>query len=143
MSESAAAGLTGYMWMERGITTAPCGAERGSKMNIEKLKSVIEVVKLMDGEQPLSETPEHTYKIGEQCLVMTVTHYYTGKLERVTPGELVLSTAAWICDTGRLHDALKTGVLNEVEPIPGNVIIGRGAIVSVLEWPHTLPTEQK
>lgn len=83
------------------------------------------------------------YEIGKSYLIRTVTHYLTGKLEEVGDKELVLSTAAWIADTGRFHNALRDGTLSEVEPMPGRVIVGRGAIVDVSEWNHPLPTVQK
>lgn len=84
-------------------------------------------------------TDEHPYKIGQAYLIRTVTHYYTGRLARVTQQEIVLETAAWIADTGRYSVALKSGQLNEIEPIIGPAVIGRGAIVDAVEWPHNLP----
>jgi hypothetical protein len=87
-----------------------------------------------------SESP---YKVGKSYLIRTVTLYYTGKIERVTSKEIVLSSAAWIADTGRFSDALKTGKLNEVEPFTGDVIVGRGAVVDAVEWNHELPRTQK
>ena len=82
---------------------------------------------------------------GVKVLIRTVTHYYTGKIEEVSDKEILLSTAAWIADTGRFSDALKKGisVLKEIEPIPSGVVINRGAIVDVCLWPHELPTVQK
>ena len=82
---------------------------------------------------------DHPYKIGASYLVRTVTNYFSGCLIAVYEHELVLTKAAWIADTGRFSEALKTGVMSEVEPIPGDVIIGRGAIVDVCEWPKGKP----
>ena len=79
------------------------------------------------------------YRIGCSYLVRTVTNYFSGNLVAVYEHELVLTKAAWIADTGRFSEALKTGVMSEVEPIPGQVIIGRGAIVDVCEWPEGKP----
>lgn len=76
-------------------------------------------------------------------LVRTVTHYYTGNLTEVSEGELRLTNAAWIADTGRFSTALTTGVLSEVEPYPGNVILSRGAVIDVCAWAHPLPREVK
>ena len=87
--------------------------------------------------------PESPYKIGTSYLIRTVTNFFTGKLIAVFKDELVLEKAAWIADTGRYYDALKKGTLNEVEPILGNCIVGRGAIVDAVEWMHKLPEEQK
>lgn len=52
---------------------------------------------------------EHPYTVGTTYIIRTVTMYYTGRLQSVWPGELVLSDAAWIADTGRFSTALSTG----------------------------------
>jgi len=88
------------------------------------------------------EKCDNPYKIGEKYLIRTVTMYYTGRLEKVGEKELTLSNAAWIADTGRYADALKSGELGEVEPI-GDVIVGRGAIIDAVVWNHKLPKDQK
>lgn len=83
---------------------------------------------------------DHPYPVGSSVFIRSVTNHYTGKLVRVTPGELVLIDAAWIADDGRFSNALATGELNEIEPYPdGEVIINRGAISDVSHWPHALP----
>lgn len=69
--------------------------------------------------------------------------FYTGKVEVVTASDIKLVDAAWIADTGRYFDALEKGTLNEVEPIPGWVVIPRGCIVDIAPWKHTLPKAQK
>ena len=83
------------------------------------------------------------WKVGENYLIRTVTMIQVGKLEAVYAHELVLSKASWIADTGRFHDALKKGALNEVEPFVSDVVVGRGAIVDATLWAHKLPTDQK
>ena len=95
------------------------------------------------GAPAAGEVP-HAYPVGSSVFVRSVTHHYTGRLVRVTDGELVLTDAAWIADDGRFADALKTGVLNEVEPYPdGEIIVARSAICDVSLWAHDLPREQK
>ena len=86
----------------------------------------------------------HPYRVGANYFIRTVTHHYTGKLEAVYAGELVLSTAAWIADDGRFADALKSSEFSEIEPYPADrlVIIGRGAVLDAVEI-DTLPTSQK
>lgn len=67
----------------------------------------------------------------------------TGKLVSVTNQELVLENAAWIADTGRFSDAVKSCAFNEVEPFPtGRVIIGRGSVIDAI-CINELPTKQK
>lgn len=110
-------------------------------MNIDTLtiKEVKHIQSLLKGSDAKSESP---YQVGQSYLIRTVTLYYTGKIKRVTPKEIILEDAAWIADTGRFSDALKTGVLNEIEPM-GEVIIGRGAVVDAARWNHALPQEKK
>ena len=86
---------------------------------------------------------DHPWCIGKNYLIRTVTMIQTGRLVAVTQQELVLEDAAWIADTGRFANALKTGKFDEVEPFPdGQVIVGRGAIVDAIQISVT-PREQK
>ena len=84
-------------------------------------------------------------RVGNEVLIRTVTLFHTGKIEVITENEIVLSSAAWIADTGRFMDALKGGKdkLGEVEPFVNPVSVNRGAIVDVTDWRGGLPTEQK
>jgi hypothetical protein len=82
-------------------------------------------------------------KVGDKVIVRTVTHYYTGEIVTLTDKYLGLGTAAWIADTGRWYDALATGSLNEVEPMPHGVVVNLGAMVDISPWVHALPTTQK
>lgn len=89
------------------------------------------------------ENKNSPYQIGKSYLIRTVTHYYIGVLKTIYDGELLLKDASWIADTGRYYNALKDGELNEVEPIIGDLIIGRGGIIDCVEWRHPLPRDQK
>jgi len=83
------------------------------------------------------------FKIGENYLIRTVTMIDTGRVVEVNEHEVVLEDAAWIADTGRFADCLKSCNFNEVEPFPdGQVIIGRGAIIDAVKI-ATLPRSQK
>jgi len=74
------------------------------------------------------------WEIGAIYLIRTVTMIDTGRLVAVTPQELVLEEAAWIADTGRFSDALKSLSFNEVEPFPdGRVIVGRGSVIDAIK----------
>ena len=78
----------------------------------------------------------HPYEIGKTYLIRTVSMIDTGKIVEVTPLEIVLEDAAWIADTGRFSDALKSSQFNEVEPFPdGRVILNRAAIIDAVRIP--------
>lgn len=83
------------------------------------------------------------FAIGSTWLIRTVTNYRVGRIAAVYEHEIVLSESSWVCDTGRYHDALRTGTLTEVEPSTGVCVVGRGSIVDADEWKHPLPREQK
>lgn len=85
----------------------------------------------------------HSFEVGKCYFIRTVTVYHTGRLKAVTDSDLVLEDAAWVADTGRFSDALRSGKFDEVEPFPGDLIISRGVIVDAIVWPHELPKEQK
>ena len=89
------------------------------------------------------EIQESAYEVGKSYLIRCVPLYYTGRLIRETGGELVLEDAAWIASTGRFNEALKTGVLDEIEPFQSTVIIPKATVVDATEWSHDLPREAK
>lgn len=77
---------------------------------------------------------EGPWEVGKIYLIRTVTMIDTGRLVAVTPHELILEDAAWIADTGRFADALRSMSFDEVEPFPaGRVIVGRGAIIDAVQ----------
>ncbi|MCC6833042.1 MAG: hypothetical protein IT200_17045 [Thermoleophilia bacterium] len=84
-------------------------------------------------------------EVGKTYLVMTLTHYYTGKVVESTPGRTVLEDPAWIPDTGRLSEALATGKLNEVEPGPDgeSLVLNTSHITNGWMWNHALPRKVK
>lgn len=77
--------------------------------------------------------------IGRNVFIRTVTLYYVGELTDVDSDWLCLSEASWVADTGRFSTALETGELNEVERFPNDVLVSRGAIIDLTEWPHRNP----
>lgn len=79
---------------------------------------------------------------GECVFIRTVTYHLVGKVLQQHGQFLHLTDAAWIADSGRFMNALKTGQLAEVEPVDGIVRVGLGSIVDVFEWRHPLPREQ-
>jgi hypothetical protein len=86
---------------------------------------------------------EHGLPIGTNIIIRTVTHYYTGLLLGVADGFLHLGNAAWIADTGRWEEALRTGQLSEVEPYPDDCWVSAGAVVDFSPWGFELPRTVK
>lgn len=83
-------------------------------------------------------TSQSAFEVGEVYLIRTVTMIDTGRVVEVNDNEVVLEDAAWIADTGRFADALRSAEFNEVEPFPdGKVIIGRGSIVDAVKIRET------
>lgn len=85
------------------------------------------------------------WKVGSPYMIRTVTMIYTGRLVRIYPGELVLTSCAWIPETERWADSCEQGTFKEVEPYPKNaeVIIPRGGILDAFVVTYDLPTAQK
>lgn len=85
------------------------------------------------------------YVVGTQYFIRTVTMIVVGKLKAIHDNELVVTDAAWVADTGRFSDALKKGesVINEIEPFPDDVIVGRNAIIDATIWSHDPLRKQK
>jgi hypothetical protein len=81
--------------------------------------------------------------IGQNYFVRTVTYFVVGRLVGVSAVELLFEDAAWVADAGRWNHALTTGQLNEIEPFPNAVIVGRGSICDATEWPFPLPLTVK
>lgn len=102
--------------------------------DLRQLKSVL------NGTENL---PEFPLVVGKNYFIRTVTYFHTGKLKALYKDALVLSEAAWIADTGRFYDFLKTGKVNEVEPFVDDVVIPLGSCVDFTEWRHELFKSQK
>ncbi|MHC4704344.1 MAG: hypothetical protein ACYTFQ_27630 [Planctomycetota bacterium] len=82
-------------------------------------------------------------EIGEKYLIRTVTMIYTGEVKDIRDNEVLLTTAAWIADTGRFYDALKnTDLIKEVEPYPKDVVIHRSSFLDYTKI-DKLPVDQK
>lgn len=83
------------------------------------------------------------FQIGQAYFIRTVTYHLTGRVQAIVGGFLVLTDAAWIADSGRYGDAMKKGILNEVEPLPDGTLVAIGSITDASPWNHPLPKDQK
>jgi len=93
-----------------------------------------------------SKKVERVLRKGNKVLIRTVSYFLTGEIVHMDDKFLLLKDSAWVADTGRFNEALKTGVLNEVEPVYTEDTLAEvslGAIVDSFTWDHPLPREVK
>lgn len=88
--------------------------------------------------KPLPVSPVAFWIPGKSYLIRTVTMIDTGTLVSIDTHEIILKDAAWIGDTGRFNQAVRTGDFSEVEPFTdGLVAIGRGSIIDAVQIPNS------
>lgn len=114
---------------------------------MQKEKLLLKLLEMIvDGETNVSclEGKGHDYDeyLGKKVFIRTVTNFYTGKVEKTTRTTMTLSTAAWIADTGRFSNAVKTGDFSEVEPYIEPIKINIQSFEDISLIPK-LPTEVK
>lgn len=101
-------------------------------MNIDDL--TLRQVREIQNMNAAKASDNSAWEIGKHYLIRTVTMIDTGTVVAVTEHEIILEDAAWIADTGRFSDAIKSASFNEVEPFPdGRVIVGRSAIIDAVQ----------
>lgn len=117
----------------------------GNKMNIEEItiRQAREIIAMFGNVGIQVNRGSTAFEIGKSYFVRTATYHGTGRLIAIYPQELVFEDAAWIADSGRFSNALKTGVYLEVEPFHQDWIVSRGAIIDATELTSPLPRETK
>lgn len=81
--------------------------------------------------------------VGNSYFFRTVTYHMVGKVVAEHPNNIIeLDDASWVADSGRFMQAIKSGTLNEVEPV-GKAYINLKSVTDFFPWTHKLPTEQK
>ena len=84
--------------------------------------------------KPVYEGEFQPFEIGAVYLIRTVTMIDVGRVVAASKQYIVLEDAAWVADTGRFSDALKSCSFNETEPFPdGHVIINAGSIIDAVK----------
>lgn len=95
---------------------------------------------LLDEEkQDVSELDD---MIGKKFFFRTVTYHWVGRVIKRLGMILELEESAWVADSGRFMDAIKTGDLNEVEPV-GQSFLNLNTVTDFIPWKHSLPKDQK
>ncbi len=86
------------------------------------------------------------WTVGRCYYFRLATYAWVGRVSLIGPTEIVLTDASYVGESGRFHDAITAGLESanaEIEPVPGRVIIGRGALVDCCEYAHAPPTVQQ
>ena len=119
--------------------------EKENKMNNEKLvMNLVEMLLKTNNNESVAPSKDGApIEVGKAYFFRTVTHIELGQVESVYGDFVKLVKASWIADTGRYHDCLKYGTLNEVEPYPHYTVVNLSSLINFAPWDHELPTEQK
>lgn len=91
---------------------------------------------------PINESEGWSYHTGEKLFIRTVTYHLVGEVVNVSGSVMELKDASWVADSGRFHQAITKGTLNEVEPV-GTAYVNTASITDAFPWIHELPTNQK
>ena len=111
------------------------------KRTIEISEKTYEKIKDQLGKEEDFNLVELPDLIGKSFFFRTVTYHCTGKVVSLIGKIAKLETAAWIADSGRFSNAIKTGTLSEVEPV-GEMYLNLETVVDFFPWIHELPTVQ-
>jgi len=79
--------------------------------------------------------------IGKKFFFRTFTYHTVGEVVGFLGSFVKLKNASWVADTGRFMNAIKEGLLCEVEPV-GDFNINMTTVVDFCQWKHKLPKEQ-
>ena len=80
--------------------------------------------------------------IGKSFYFRTVTYHQVGRVVKIIGNLLQLENASWVAYSGRFTQAIKEGILDEVEPV-GTFFVNIYALSDMCPWNHSLPKEQK
>ena len=111
-------------------------------MNIDNLTfgELKQIATMFGGNKQVEESP---FEIGKAYLFRTVTHIDIGRVTAIKGKFVMLDDASWVADTGRYHDCLKSGDINEYESYPDGNGLNTTALIDFCEWNHELPKGQK
>ena len=109
---------------------------------IEVSEETYEKIKAQLCEDEICEVDKLDDLIGKSFFFRTVTYHLIGKVVKRIGKIVELSTASWIGSSGRFMQAIKDGMLDEVEPT-GTAFLNLDTVTDFYPWKHKLPTEQK
>jgi hypothetical protein len=82
-------------------------------------------------------------KKGDSVFIRTVTHYYTGRIRRITRSWIVLDEVTHVFDTGSFESFFRQGNASIAERLPDGWCIARNGITDGGPWAHSLPLKAK
>lgn len=85
---------------------------------------------------------DHPFKEGESYFIRTVTYHFIGTIKEIVGKWIVLKDASWVADSGRFHEALEKGTLNEVEYME-KAIVNMDTITDATPWNNKTPKDSK
>ena len=100
---------------------------------IEVSEETYDKIKEQLGENAYKDINSYEDMVGEKYYFRTVTYHLTGRVKKVIGSLLELENAAWIADSGRFMNAIKEGVLNEVEPV-GRAYVNMLSVTDIFPW---------
>ena len=112
-------------------------------MSKKNILNQIEQLLENDNNLRLATEYELPFEIGKPYFIRTVTYFVTGRVKKIVGKFLVLEEAAWITDIGRFSDAMKSGIMDEVEPLDGEMYLNTDSITDAFPFPHKLPNKKK
>lgn len=103
--------------------------------------SLKDIRELIGGTTGTTST-ELPFNVGDKLFIRTVTYHVTGEVVKIVGKFLVMKNAAWIADSGRFMDALKSEQFSEVEPFTNEIFLNTDSITDATLI-KSLPTTQK
>lgn len=107
------------------------------EISMQELKEI-----MGKGNQMQPCNAEHPFTPGMKIFARTVTFHVTGEITEINGHWATLKDAAWVADSGRFADALKTCNFNEVEPYQKEVFLNLETVTDATIIDE-LPKDQK
>ena len=101
----------------------------------EKLVEKLLAIAVNDG---VTGSTDHPFKEGESYFIRTVTYHFIGTIKEIVGKWIILKDASWVADSGRFHEALEKGTLNEIEYMD-KAIINMDTITDATIWIAKVP----
>lgn len=109
---------------------------------VEVSDEMLEKIKEESGKNIISDFDSYAYFVGKKWYIRTVTYHSVGKIVKIVGNLFMMESASWVADSGRFMQAIKNGVLSEVEPV-GKMFLAINSIIDIFPWTHDLPKDQK